>query len=60
MQDREGAFEWAVRAVRHDPQNSEYRALAVALGSALPGPVRERIEEIAKQPLLILSHTASP
>ena len=60
LKDRETAYEWAVRAVRHDPQNSEYRALAVALGSALPGPVRGRIEEIAKQPLLILSHTASP
>ncbi|PHS23013.1 MAG: hypothetical protein COA84_11805 [Robiginitomaculum sp.] len=60
MMDRETAYEWAVRAVRHDPKSSDYRALAVALASALPGPVRSRIEEIAKQPLLILSHTASP
>jgi len=58
--DREAAYEWAVRAVRHDPQNAERRALAMALGSALPGPTRGRIEEIAEQPLLILSHTASP
>ncbi len=58
--DREAAYEWAVRAVRHDPQDEERRALAVALGSALPGPVRGRIEEIAEQPLLILSHTVSP
>ncbi len=58
--DREAAYEWAVRAVRHNPQDSERRALAMALGSALPGPVRGRIEEIAEQPLLILSHTPSP
>ena len=60
MMDREAAYEWAVRAVRHDPQNSERRALAMALGSALPGPTRARLEEIAEQPLLILTHTASP
>ncbi len=60
MEDREAAYEWAVRAVRHDPQDEERRALAMALGSALPGPVRGRIEEIAEQPLLILSHTGSP
>jgi uncharacterized protein len=58
--DREAAYEWAVRAVRHDPQDQTRRALAMALGSALPGPVRGRIEEIAEQPLLIFSRTALP
>ncbi len=60
LENREEAYEWAVRAVRHDPEDQERRALAVALGSALPGPVRGRIEEIAEQPLLVFSHTASP
>ncbi len=60
LEDREAAYEWAVRAVRHDPNNEERRALAVALGSAMPGPVRGRIEEVAEQPLLIFSSTGSP
>ena len=58
--DRSAAYEWAVRAVRHDPRDPKRRALATALGSALPGPERDRIEQIAQQPLLILPHTALP
>ncbi len=58
--DRSAAYEWAVRAVRHDPRDPKRRALAVTLGQALPGPERDRIEQIAQQPLLILAHTALP
>lgn len=59
-EDREAAYEWAVRAVRHDPNDQDRRALAVSLGSALPGPVRGRIEEVAEQPLFIFGNTTSP
>lgn len=58
--DRTLAYEWAVRAVRHDPQDPKRRALAATLGKALPGPERDRIEQIAQQPLLIIAHTALP
>ncbi len=59
LQNREAAYEWAVRAVRDDPEDGTRRDLALALARSLPGPTRARIEEIARQPLLVFANSAS-
>jgi len=58
-EDRELAYEWALRAMMNDRLRPEYRELANALAQELPASVRDMAHARSKMPLLI-SHATDP